>query len=148
LWPAVLRAVLASGEVEEVGGRVVHRDHLDAYRAGRRTRREQLLAALAGPELTFVDADRVVDEHGMPRFEVQPLLDAGELLQRDGLLFTPGTVERAIEALDAGPGAAGARSPPPTPARPGSSPAATPSPCSNTCEPPGAPPSTAPTTAA
>jgi selenocysteine-specific elongation factor len=108
LWPAVLRAVLVAGEVEDVGGRVVHRDHLDAYRAGRHTRREQLLAALAGPGLTFVDADRVVDAHGMPRFEVQPLLDTGKLLQRDGLLFTPATVERAIDALDTGPGAAGA----------------------------------------
>jgi selenocysteine-specific elongation factor len=108
MWPAVLRAVLASGEVEEVGGRVVHRDHLDAYLAGRRTRQQQLLAALAGPDLTFVDADQVVDEHGMPRFEIQPLLDAGELLQRDGMLFSPATVERAIDALDTGPGTAGA----------------------------------------
>lgn len=107
-WPAVLRAVLASGDVEEVGGRVVHRDHLATYRAGRCARREQLLAALAGPELTFVDTDRGVDEYGVARFELQPLLDAGEVLQRDGLLFTPGTVERAIGALDDGPGAGGA----------------------------------------
>ena len=108
LWPAVLRAVLASGAVEEVGGRVVHRDHLDVYRAGLRARQEQLLAALAGPELAFVDADRVVHEYGVARFELQPLLDGGQLLQRDGLVFTPDTVERAVEALDAGPGAGGA----------------------------------------
>ena len=108
LWPAVLRAVLASGEVEEVGGRVVHRDHLDVYRAGRRARQEQLLAALAGPELAFLDVDRIVDDYGVARFELQPLLDGGQLLQRDGLVFTPDTVERAVEVLDAGPGGGGA----------------------------------------
>ncbi|TVP67274.1 MAG: selenocysteine-specific translation elongation factor [Nitriliruptor sp.] len=108
LWPAVLRAALASGEVEEVGGRVVHRDDLDVYRAGLRARQEQLLAALAGPELAFVDADRVVEEYRVARFELQPLLDGGQLLQRDGLVFTPDTVERAVEVLDAGPGGGGA----------------------------------------
>ena len=108
LWPAVLRAALASAEVGEVGGRLVHRDHLEVYRAGRRARQEQVLAALAGPELAFLDIDRVVAEHGVARFELQPLLDEGLLLQRDGLVFTPDTVERAVEALDAGPGAGGA----------------------------------------
>lgn len=107
LWPALLRAVLASGEVVEVGGRVVHRDHLDVYLAERDARRGRLLAALAGPQLASVDADRVGDEYGVARFELQPLLDGGQLLQHDGLLFTPETVERAVEALDAGPGAAG-----------------------------------------
>ena len=108
LWPAVLRAMVASGEVGEVGGRIVHRDHLDVYRAGRRARQERLLAALAGPELVLVDTERVVAEYGVARFELQPLLDAGELLQRDGLVFTPDTVERAVEVLDAGPGGGGA----------------------------------------
>jgi selenocysteine-specific elongation factor len=108
VWPAVLRAVLASGEVEEVGGRVVHRDHLDVYRAGRRAREDRLVAALTSPELAFVDIDRVADEYGLARFELQPLLDDGQLLQRDGLLFTPDAVERAVAALDAGPGAGGA----------------------------------------
>ncbi|MFU8840104.1 MAG: SelB C-terminal domain-containing protein [Nitriliruptoraceae bacterium] len=108
LWPAVLRAVLASGEAVEVGGRVVHRDHLDDYRAGRRERQGQLLAELEGPGLVVVDTARVVDGYGMARFELQPLLDTGRLVQRDGLLFAPATVERAVEALDAGPGAGGA----------------------------------------
>ena len=105
LAPAVLSAVLASGEVVEVGGRVVHRDHLDGYQAGRRARQEQLLSGLAGPGLAFIDADQVADEYGLRSFELRPLLDAGEVVQRDGVVFTPATVERALADLDAGPAA-------------------------------------------
>lgn len=108
VWPAVLRAALSAAELADVGGRVVHRDHLDVYLAGRRARTEQLLEALAGPGLACVDADRAEADLGLARFELQLLLNDGLLLQQEGLLFTPATVDRAVEALDAGPGAGGA----------------------------------------
>ncbi len=107
VWPAVLRAAVASGEVAEVGGRLVHRDHLDVYLTRRDEKTQRLLHALAGPELACVDAARVDDEFGLARFELQPLIDDGHVLQHEGLLFTPDTVQRAVEALDAGPGAGG-----------------------------------------
>lgn len=132
LVPAVLRAALENGEVVDVGGRVLHRDHHDTYLAGRSARQERLLAALDGRAdapgsahgderadqpgdgrgdaagLVLLDSVEVEEVHGVPRFELQPLLDAGTIVQRDGVLFTPATVTSALERLEAGPGAGNA----------------------------------------
>ena len=129
LVPAVLRVLLEGGEAADVGGRIVHRIHLDTYLAGRDARRERLLAALegadqrragerpgaepgegpdAGAGLILLDSDEVEEVHGVPRFELQPMLDAGTVLQRDGVLFSPATVTSALALLESGPAAGGA----------------------------------------
>ncbi len=106
--PAVLRAAIADGEVVDVGGRVVHRRYHDDYRTARRTRQERLLAALEGPGVRVLDADAAEQVHGLPRFELQPLLDAGTVVQHGGVLVTPAVVSTAVALLDDGPGAGGA----------------------------------------
>lgn len=112
LVPAVLRAAIEGGEVVDVGGRTIHRDHHDAYLAGRQARQGRLLAALDPPpaatSLVLRDSAEVEETHGVPRFEVQPLLDGGALVESGGVVFTPKTVAAAVTLLDAGPAAGGA----------------------------------------
>ncbi len=108
LVEGVLRHAVEDGVLADVGGRVVHRDHLGTYEASRQQRQQALLEALPSDPPTFVTLEQALTEHGVPRFEVQALVDRGELLAQGDLLFAPATLERAIRILDAGPAADGA----------------------------------------
>ncbi|MEX2548998.1 MAG: SelB C-terminal domain-containing protein [Nitriliruptoraceae bacterium] len=108
LAAGVLRSAVEAGLLTDVGGRVVHRDHVAAYEASRQRRQQALLDALLRDPPTFITLEQAAAEHDVPRFEVQMLLEDGRLLAHGDLLFTPDTLHRAVRVLDAGPAADGA----------------------------------------
>jgi len=105
LLARVLRRAVEVGLLTDVGGRVVHRDHLATYETSRRERQQALLDALPSDPLTFITLDEAVTEHDVARFEAQLLLDDGRLIAHGDLLFAPATLERALQLLDTGPAA-------------------------------------------
>jgi selenocysteine-specific elongation factor len=103
LIDALLRLAIDDGQLTDVGGRVVHASRVAAYRTARERRREQLLAHLRDAPFAPVPVARLPSEHGIPFFEVQPLVDDGLLFVRDGLLFVTTVLDEAMARLDARP---------------------------------------------
>lgn len=104
LGAALVEHAVRDGGLHSHGGRFVHHDHLEAHLLARARRREAFRTRLAASGFEPPDATVLAEEVGIPSFEVQALVDQGEVVACGALLFTAETVSAAVEALRHGPG--------------------------------------------
>jgi selenocysteine-specific elongation factor len=108
LAAALVEHAVRDGGLHSHGGRFVHRDREDAYLASRASRRDAFLTRLATSAHEPPDPTVLAQDVAIPSFEVQELIDDGELVACGPLLFTPDAVTEAAQALRHGPGRGGA----------------------------------------
>jgi selenocysteine-specific elongation factor len=105
---AVVERVAAAGDLVAHDGRYVHPDAEADYLQARAERRRRLLEQLASDPWNPPDPETAATAAGIPGFELQALMDAGELVACGPLLFAASTVDEAVARLRAGPGRDGA----------------------------------------
>lgn len=108
LADAVLARAVARERLLSIGGRHLHPDHHERYLGARARRRAALCAHLEADAHNPPDPAAAADEVGIPSYEVQALVEEGELIACGPLLFTAGAVREAVELLRRGPGRDGA----------------------------------------
>jgi selenocysteine-specific elongation factor len=108
LGAALVEHAVRDGGLRNHGGRLVHRDHEEAYLAAREHRRAAFLRGLSDAPYEPSDPTTLAAEVGIPSFEVQQLVDDGIVVSCGPLLFAADAVTAAADELRHGVGRAGA----------------------------------------